>query len=705
MRIGIDALALPPQAAGASRYLVNLIRHLARTDGQNTYFLFLKRRDLELFAGLPGNFRRVAVPNYPRPARLFWQRVRPAHYVQKLGLDLWHAPHYVVPQNLGRCRLAVTFHDLTFFLFPHYYDAVRRRSFQTFIRQAVDSADAIICVSRTTKKDLVRLFPETEPRAVAIPSGVDERFLQAPPSTDPSVSRSETRAPYVLFVGTLERRKNVPALVAAFAEMIESSGLPHHLVLVGQAENDRGAVRRAIARSGLSDRIHLTGYVDDHTLYTLYAGAALFVCPSHYEGFSFPVLEAMALGIPVLCANAGASAEVAGHPDRLFPPADVPQLARMMHRVLTDKDHRHDLVCHGLRRVDSYRWDTAALATRELYERLVQGPLEKEQAWPSREATPAEARRFWSLPKPRPSSRLEDAIVRTLAYADLFDYPLTLEELHRGLIGERASVEEVRRAAHHGRLRQRITVHRGFYYFRGKGDLVRLRHHRRQKARALLHRHRHLLNLLCRFPFVRGVALTGALAFDNANGREDIDLFLLVEGRRVWWTYLCLALLLKIVGKRRIICINYVEGRDDLSVPERNFFVAHQIANLRPLTENGAFDRFWKANSWVNEFLPQAKAPEPNGTGLFQYRLPPSAFLQRTVERLTSGKLVDRLDNWVYGLYKRRIENLTRHLDSGVEVGRQRIQLFTNDHLPAILARFEKRLQELNVLDSEEPDR
>jgi glycosyltransferase involved in cell wall biosynthesis len=426
MRIGIDATALPPRLAGASRYLINLVNHLALIDSDNEYFVFVKRRDADRFLFLAENFHAVLLEDYARPARLLWQTFRPASYARRLHLDLWHAPHYVAPRDLGNCRLVVTFHDLTFMLFPQFYDVSKRLPFQHFIRDAVTRADAIISVSNTTRRDLLRCFPQLGCRSVTIHSGVEERFFQ--PKGQDGLGELHASVPsgypFILYVGTLERRKNVPMLVEAFAELIRSTDVPHHLVLVGQPENDLVSVRKAITRNGVTQRVHLAGHVSEADLERLYAGADLFVCPSHYEGFAFPVLEAMASGVPALCSYAGASAEVARHRERFFPPDDPAALARLMQRALSDSTFRRQLVELGRQRAAEFCWQKTAAATRSVYEEVVSNSRSV-----TRSPAPVSA-----------SSDLETALLRTLIYSDLFDYPLTLEELHRGLIGHRAGM-------------------------------------------------------------------------------------------------------------------------------------------------------------------------------------------------------------------------------------------------------------------------
>ena len=689
MRIGIDATSLPICPAGAGRYLCNLISNLAKVDANNEYFIFLKRRDFYHFSNLSGNFDLIGLPNFSRIPRIAWEMGRPKYFSKKMGLDVWHSPHYVAPFGFVNTRLVVTIHDLTFFLFPHLYSFSRRFSFQKFISQAVNRADALITVSQSTQNDLVRIFPQAEAKTTTIYSGIEPY-----PNNGYSIEqKSRTKNyltdgyPYILFVGTLDRRKNIPLLISAFSELVQNKGVPHHLVLVGQPGNDLNRVRREIQSARLENRIHLTGYVNEKKLQSLYRGAELFVCPSMYEGFGFPVLEAMAYGIPVLCSDVGATAEIASWPGMRFEPGNKKQLVTKMAGALFDVRFREDLIQKGLARAGDFLWENTARETIALYEQV---GVKRSYKTTIRSFHGSE-----KTGKNIPGSSYEsptgirEAILQTILFSDLFDYPLTLEEIHRDLIAYPASAKSIQKELESELLKKEIQFFDCYYFLKGRQNLVSLRLQKKDRTKKLLQKYRRTLRRICSFPFVKAVALTGTIAFENVNGNDDIDLVIIVDGRRTWITYLMLVLFLKVIGKRNIMCINYLEGYSRPTLPEQNFFTAHQIAHLCPISGNGEFVHYWQANNWIYDFLPHAGLTGVND-GFFNIQ---KSRVSKFLKMMLSNPFFDRLENFVYRNYSKRIRTITAELqNSRIWIDRQRIQLFTNDHQQRIMTKFNARL-------------
>jgi glycosyltransferase involved in cell wall biosynthesis len=690
MRIGIDATPLPERIAGAGRYVCKLIGHLSKIDSDNEYLVFVKQRDAYLFPTLPANFSLVELPNFPRSARILWQLTRPSNYARKLGLDVWHAPHYISPFGLNETSLVVTIHDLTFFLFPHLYPISRRHSFQNFIRSAVKRADTLITVSNNTRNDLLQLFPEAEPRTRAIYSGVDIPVEVNGGKTGSLGTRRRycNGAPYVLSVGTLERRKNIPFLISSYSALVRKEGISHHLILAGQPGNDIDEIRKTIVQENMADRVHLTGYVNETELQDLYRAADLFVCPSIYEGFGFPVLEAMATGIPTLCSNAGATAEITANQEMHFPVDDENALSEKMKRALTERSLRHRLINYGQSRAVQFSWEKTVQETRAAYEDLAS--VAKSHKGP-----------YYFLDLPHqlaesigsPPAGIREAILRALIFSDLFEYPMSLEEIHRGLAGLSVSAETLHEVISREPSNREIQFRDGYYFLAGRDELVALRMNKKQKTRELLERNRRELGLICSFPFVQAVALSGTTAFENVNGNDDIDLFILVEGCRTWTTYLLLALCMKVLRKRTTMCFNYLEGHVNQSVPQRNFFVAHQIVHLKPISGNGAFERYWRANKWILKYFPQAKPKQHLQSIPLNSK---DSKLSRLIERLLSRPVFNRLENLIYRSYARRIHRLTsNNSNSKVRIDPRRIQLFTNDHQGGIMKVYHERLKNI----------
>lgn len=711
MRIGIDASCLPSFVAGAGTYICGLISSLSRVDKKNQYFIFLKQKDSRIFKNLSQNFQLVKLPNYSRPVRIAWQLTAPQKLIAQYKLDVWHSPHYILPKNIQNVYSVVTFHDMTFFFFPHFYSPIKRLFFRKIITDAVSRADELVAVSKTTKNDIQAIFSILPEKVTHVYSGINGEFR---PVEDHKTIRQvklkyDTGDKFILFVGTLEKRKNLPTLLKAFYNLI-NNGLPDiKLVIVGQKENGLDELIPPLELLGLTDHVKLPGYIPEADLPALYTAASLFVYPSHYEGFGFPVLEAMACGTPVLTSNISATKEISGIEEIQVNPLDISTWTQKMHTVLTDYELKHRLINHGFNQFQKFNWQKTAQQMIEIYNNAKKRSMKFSTSSTTNQRTgkiklqakfemPAN---FAHLP---PISR---AILQTLIYSDLFDYPLKISEIHEGLLACQATLSDVQKNLNDSVLNKYIENLNGFYYLKGKRHNIKNRNLREQASTQILIKNRRLLQFVCIFPFVQATALSGAIAFYNCLPEDDIDLFLIVDPRRVWLVYFFLALFLKLVGKRNLVCLNYLYAKKDLTVQDKDFFVAHQIANLLPLAGNVVYEKFLRANSWFHEYLPQSKSGHEKYFANLLLRNWPfkttynESPVKRSLEKLFSHCIFDKIEAWVFHLYGSHIKKITRHLHDSVVVEKDQIKLFTHDHRTRILLDFHNRLKNLQEKGSE----
>jgi glycosyltransferase involved in cell wall biosynthesis len=230
--------------------------------------------------------------------------------------------------------------------------------FRTFVPRSARRADRVLAVSERTRRDLVERYGVAEERIVVTPNAVDPVFR--PNGAAPE----RARAPYALFVGGIQPRKDPLAAVEALALLDGEM----NLVVVGAEKRGGDELRRAVRRLGLEQRVELAGHIELDELATLYRGAACLVFPSRYEGFGLPVLEAMASGTPVVAASAGAVPEVAGDAAILVEPGDPAALAAGIEQALADRDR---LVDAGLERARSFSWTETARGTLAVYRELL----------------------------------------------------------------------------------------------------------------------------------------------------------------------------------------------------------------------------------------------------------------------------------------------------------------------------------------------
>lgn len=358
MKIAIDGRALLGESTGIGTYTRGIAGALARRAGT----------EVALFSPRPlasGNGDAPwSVHADSHPLGMLWVQTSLDRRARGWGADALLAALTIGPVR-GSVPLVSVVHDLTPWTHPQWHAARTLAGFAPLWERTADRAARFLCVSRATARELVSRYPETAPRVRVAPNGVDPEFS---PENDPA-AREETRRrhsggrPFILYLGTLEPRKNVGALVAA-CELLWRGGKPRpDLVLAGGAGWKSFPLASAIARSPFRERIHLAGYADREAARRLLQAAEVFVYPSFAEGFGLPVLEALACGAPVVASTAEALVEVAGEAALYADAADIGALAREIARVLDDDEVRARLRLAGPERAAGFSWERAAEAT------------------------------------------------------------------------------------------------------------------------------------------------------------------------------------------------------------------------------------------------------------------------------------------------------------------------------------------------------
>jgi glycosyltransferase involved in cell wall biosynthesis len=359
--VALDA-RLVGYAAGIARYTALLAEALDELDGPEQFVAVRGRRATSVHFGRMAE-RRVLTPPHHRlerfalPVELMLYQPWP---------DLLHSVDHVAPA-WGPWKSVVTLHDLAFLLYPETH-TLASREYYAATGVSVRRADRVIAVSQRTASDAVRLLGVDPARIRVVHEAAAPAFGPRPLESLPPVAARlgiDLDRPYVLFVGTIEPRKNLTLLLEAFAFVRESYEV--QLVLAGPRGWLDEPIFAAHARSGLSDAARFVGSLDEEDLAVLYSHASAFALPSLYEGFGLPVLEAMACGAPVVCSNAGPLPEVAGDAAVLLAPDDARAWASTLRRVLTDASLSADLRARGFARAAAFSWQRTAIATREVY--------------------------------------------------------------------------------------------------------------------------------------------------------------------------------------------------------------------------------------------------------------------------------------------------------------------------------------------------
>ena len=371
MRIGIDATPLPLEPVGAGTYIIQLIRALAELNSEPDLFVFVHQNRLELFEGLPaGRIKFIPVSDKTPALRLIWEQVELPRLARQFELNLLHSLHYTSPYKLP-CLSVVTFHDMTFFMYPDLHTVSKRLLFPFLIRSSARRANALIAVSETTRRDAIQILDIPEQKIVTISNGVSSDFR---PITNQGVleeCRRKYQLPenFILFVGTIEPRKNLPFLLRAYHRLVQEDSM-YHLVLAGNKGWMDGEVWKTLKDLQLEEFVHITGYIPLSELPTIYNLARLFIYPSLYEGFGLPPVEAMACGTPVIASAIPVNQDHIGDAGLLFPPGDELSLFQNLSRLLNDRKMQADLSAKGLERSKAFSWRSCAQATLDVYQHL-----------------------------------------------------------------------------------------------------------------------------------------------------------------------------------------------------------------------------------------------------------------------------------------------------------------------------------------------
>jgi glycosyltransferase involved in cell wall biosynthesis len=364
MRIGFEASALQGCKSGVGYYAENLLTGMMSVAPQHDYVLFSNRDIRESGPAFPG--QRVYDGGF-FPVRTAWmQTVLPGN-IRRAAPDVCHFAPLALP-----CPYVVTIHDMTLYITPRFHRLKKLVLDRTLLPHVARRAAGIITVSNSARDDIVRYLRVPREKVRVVMNAVSPVFR---PVTDPAhltsvLTRYGINVPYVLYVGTIEPRKNIARLVQAFARL-KRSGLPHKLVLVGQPGWHFQPIYAEIERQGISRDVVLTGYVPEQALPALYSGAECMAFPSLYEGFGMPVLEAMACGTPVVTSHSSSLAEVAGDAALLVDPHSVEQIADALAHIHDDPQLAGDLVTRGLERASRFTWENAARATLDLYDSVL----------------------------------------------------------------------------------------------------------------------------------------------------------------------------------------------------------------------------------------------------------------------------------------------------------------------------------------------
>lgn len=355
------------RSAGIARYILYLLRELPLDAADFQFDVYATEpRAPALLSNF--SFHTTRLPVHKPMARIFWEQTLFAFDLWQKNYALLHSLAYVTP-FFNRTPSVVTLYDMSFFLYPEYFPPLQRLYLKLGTRVSAQRARRLVTISESTKRDAVRLLNVAEDKIDVAYPGVGAEFFQAVDSETLDAFRRAKRLPehFVLFIGTREPRKNIPALLRAFAIAKRARNFPHQLVLAGGRGWMDEEIPRAIAETGLEKQIIFPGFVPHDELPLWYRAADALVYPSQYEGFGMPPLEALACGTPTITSNVSSLPEAVGDAALLIDPQSPQQIAAALERVLSDDALRHEMRLGGPAYARQFSWTRAAQVTAQTY--------------------------------------------------------------------------------------------------------------------------------------------------------------------------------------------------------------------------------------------------------------------------------------------------------------------------------------------------
>lgn len=368
MDFGLDGIPLSRSLTGVGHYTLELAHALARIAPEDRF---------EFVSPLPSLHRpdsplnlHITHAKVSRLGRRFWWQVGLPRYIKRARFSVFHGTNYSVPLQKA-CPTVITIHDLSLLLWPHTHEQHLARRARWRLPLMARRADAIIVPSQSVKTEVREHLGIDNSKITVIPEAPRSSFWQVPIQETVAVRRRlNISDDFVLYVGTIEPRKNLLTLVRAFEAILRNNACETEIVLVGKEGWLTDDLHGLVKTAGISERVRFTGYLADDDLRALYSSCRVFVYPSLYEGFGLPLLEAMACGAPVITSDIPSIRETVGDAAFLVSPADVDDLARSIKRLLDNPAEREHRSSVGEHHASKFSWEKAAAATLNVYRQV-----------------------------------------------------------------------------------------------------------------------------------------------------------------------------------------------------------------------------------------------------------------------------------------------------------------------------------------------
>jgi glycosyltransferase involved in cell wall biosynthesis len=368
MNIAIDIRStLKNTRTGIGQYTYNLVKNLSFIDNKNQYSLYAKKRLFSLGKKLPN----ISASNFIFRIDRFNRGLD-----RTLGkVDIFHTPSMDL-LDITDAKIIVTVHDLIFKTYPQGHSKDALKNTERHLLHVLDKADRIICYSQNTVNDLKRFYNVEDKKIKLIYVGIDKKLFYVMDDKELKKAKTNLRrfgidGRFILFVGTIEPRKNIDNLIFAFNNLKKKNNIAHKLVIIGMRGWLYEKTFELYNRSIFKNDIVFLGYQPNSSLKNFYNLADVFVYPSYYEGFGFPILEAFSCGTAVVTSNISSCKEIGQDAALLINPNDIDELSEAIFNIINDTKLKRDLKIKGLEKAKQFCWNDTAKKTLEVYKEVL----------------------------------------------------------------------------------------------------------------------------------------------------------------------------------------------------------------------------------------------------------------------------------------------------------------------------------------------
>jgi glycosyltransferase involved in cell wall biosynthesis len=373
MRVGINTLPFLDNMAGTERYALNIIKQFAKMQSADEFLIFLSKINESYYrvnqARFLNNVYYMNTNN--RLFRIIGEQIYIPFVAKKHNLDIFFSPCNISPLSMNVPEVLTLF-DLQWLIYPELFSRFQLMYIKKFLPWSAHKAKAIITLSQHSKKDILKILPGvSEDKIKVIAPGITSIFkkIEAPNNVKEVKSKYHIRDKFILTVCQTHKRKNLGRLIEAFYQLKVNKHIPHQLIIAGGKGDAHDELISFINQKNIPDVI-ITGYISDIEVCLLYNSAEVMVYPSLFEGYGFPVIEAMACGTPVITSNVSSLPEAAGDAAMLINPYQVDEIVQAMDMVINNQELRNQLIQKGFKHAQRFSWENTAQETIKVLEKV-----------------------------------------------------------------------------------------------------------------------------------------------------------------------------------------------------------------------------------------------------------------------------------------------------------------------------------------------